>query len=73
MYQQLGTLQAKVEALEKGQGHTHAQLDTLIERSAKEHGARRALWRAGAAGGGAAGLVVAIASWWVQTFGNRGS
>jgi hypothetical protein len=63
VYQQLGRLQAKVEVLEEGQSDMNAKLDTLLERSAKDHGARRALWRVGAASGTAGGVLVGVLQW----------
>lgn len=72
VYQEIGQLQAKVEALEKGQSSMNAKLDTLLERSAAARGASGLLWKVGGAAGTGGGLLVAIASWYSSTFGSRG-
>lgn len=83
VYRELGALTAKVGALEISQSSLrtevkgdmaaiNAKLDTLLQRDAASSGARKMLWKVGAASGGGTGLLVAIASWWVDTFGGRG-
>lgn len=64
VYQQLGRLQSKVEALEKGQKSASDKLDTLLRRSASERGARGAIWRVAGASGTLGGLLVAFVTWW---------
>lgn len=72
VYRELGALQAKVETLEAGQTAMNGKLDILLERSANERGARGMLWKVGGASSAGGGLLVAIASWWVEHFGGRG-
>jgi hypothetical protein len=72
VYQQLGMLQAKVEALELQSATMDGKLDTLLERSAKSAGARSMLWKVGTISSACTTLVIAVASWWVDTFGSRG-
>lgn len=71
VYQQLGHLQAKVEGLERGQADAqversamNAKLDTLLERSAKDRGARGMLWKVGTISGAVGSLLMAVAQWW---------
>lgn len=82
VYQEIGQLQAKVEALEIGQTSMRAEvktdmqamnakLDTLLIRSAKESAARGMLWKVGAGAGTAGGLIVAFLQWYTDTFGGN--
>lgn len=72
VYQQLGALQAKVEALEKQSATMDGKLDTLLARSERAKGAASMLWKVGAASSTGGGLLVAIATWWLDHFSSRG-
>lgn len=72
MYQQLGALQAQVKALEDRTEGMDGKLDTLIARDHKASGARSMLWKVGTISSASTTLVIAIATWWVETFGGRG-
>lgn len=80
VYQQLGSLQAKVAALEKGQrelqrGQTDAgkKLDTLLIRSARAAAAKAMLWKIAAGAGTLGGGLVAVLAVVVQWFSGRDS
>lgn len=66
VYQQLGSLQAKVAALERGQQSANRKLDTLLERSAKDRGARGMLLRVAAGGGVVGGIAVGVLQWFAD-------
>lgn len=72
VYQQLGALQATVKTLERQGAAMDKKLDTLLFRSAKAAGARSMLWKVGTISSATTTLVIAIAAWWVDTFGSRG-
>lgn len=72
VYQQLGALQATVTTLQGQVGDLDAKVDTLLDRSAKAAGARSMLWKVGTISSATTTLVIAVAAWWVDTFGSRG-
>lgn len=72
VYQQLGALQADVTNLKRQNSAMDKKLDTLLVRSAKASGARSMLWKVGTISSACTTLVIAVATWWVQTFGGRG-
>lgn len=72
VYQQLGALQATVTRLEGQVADIDGKVDTLLIRSAKANGARSMLWKVGTISSATTTLVIAVVSWWVDTFGNRG-
>lgn len=72
VYQQLGALQAEVSNLKTQVNGMDGKLDTLLDRSAKASGARSMLWKVGTISSACTTLVIAVASWWVDTFGQRG-
>lgn len=72
IYRTLGEHGAQISALQAGQTSANAKLDILLERSAKASGARGMLWKVGGAAGTGGGVLVAVASWWIETFGPRG-
>lgn len=72
VYRELGSLSAKVEALETRTASIDEKLDTLLERSAKARGAASMLWKVGSASSAGGGLLVAIGAWLLDVFTNRG-
>lgn len=72
VYRELGEHTARLKALEASQLTMNAKLDVLLERSATERGSRSTLWKIGGASSAGGGLLVAIATWWVEHFGPRG-
>lgn len=72
IYRTLGEHGAQITALREGQASANAKLDILLQRSEQDKGARGILWKVGGAAGTGGGLLVAVASWWVNTFGPRG-
>lgn len=71
VYQQLGALQAQVKTLEERTESMDGKLDTLLQQRAKEQGARGMLWKVGTISSAVTTLVIAIATWWVETFGGH--
>lgn len=71
VYQQLGSLQAKVGILEQGQRDMSAKLDTLLERSAKDEATRATLWKAGGVSGGIVGIIIGALQWVAAQWGGR--
>jgi sporulation-control protein spo0M len=72
VYRTLGEHSARLKALEEGSKAANEKLDVLLERSAQAKGARGMLWKVGGAAGTGGGVLVAIASWWLEHFGPKG-
>lgn len=72
IYRTLGEHGAKIAALQQGQVAANAKLDILLERSAQAKGAQGMLWKVGGAAGTGGGILVAVATWWIEHFGPRG-
>jgi hypothetical protein len=68
VYQQLGSLQAKVGVLEQGQRDMSAKLDVLIERSTEERASRTTAGKIAAMSGAVGGFFVAVAAVFVQWY-----
>jgi len=68
VYQQLGSLQAKVAALERGQKDANRKLDTLLLRSERAAAAKAILWKvaagAGTLGGGVVAVLAVVVQWY---------
>lgn len=71
VYQQLGQLQAKVEALETGQISMHTKLDTLLKRSERSRAVRGALVRVGTVAGGVGAFLAGVCMWAIDHFSSQ--
>lgn len=69
VYRSLGEHSARLKAVEDRTESMDAKLDILLERSAQAKGARGMLWKVGTASSTGGGLLVAVATWWLDTFG----